>query len=185
MEAIAGSPRSLMSGVSMKMKEKMERWFNPHGFTPVTLGGCDLSTILRKQPVEVSDAAAEFFATCIQTERDSGPSDIVFHSRQDIANVNHNFPCDRIVCHGFVTFASLCDGDVVAMDVTDGAVYHISHDKYDSDGGISQGWNHGCSALLPDLPITREHIIKTAERCLGPIDEHLDQLLREDEHEEC
>ena len=41
-------------------------------------------------------------------------------------------------------------------------VYVLSHERY-SDGGIFQGWNKGSTAFLPDLPINRTNIIKTAE----------------------
>ena len=163
----------------MSMKDKIEQWFNPNGLTPVTLGACNLSAILNGYTGNICPVAAEFFGTCILAEADDVPSSIVFHSAHVIGNVNINFPCDRLIPHGFVTFATLADGDVFAMDVADGMVYQISHDLYDSECGISQGWNYDCSAFLPDLPITRDNIIKTAKRRFGSIDKYLEHLLKE------
>ena len=98
-------------------------------------------------------------------------------SAADIDLENRDFiPSYFCAPHGFITIATELSGDAFSVDLIDGKVYHLSHEKYEADG-IHPGWNADCTAFLPTRPVTRENIIETSEGHWESITDFLDECL--------
>ena len=111
---------------------------------------------------EFAPSVSEFFASCIP----SAKLDLDLYriySAEDITSDNQDF-IPSYICgpHGFITLSTDSCGDAFSVDVTTGRVFHLSHEKYETDG-IEPGWNADTTAFLPALPVTRANIIDTSE----------------------
>jgi hypothetical protein len=142
----------------------------------VSFGAFDPTPLFAGATYQFAPSVSEFFSTAIpSTKLDLGLYRIC--SAIDISAENQEFiPSCHCAPHGFVTIATELSGDAFSIDVTDGNVYQISHEKYEADG-IEPGWNADCTAFLPTLPLTRENIINTSEGYWDSITDFLQECL--------
>ena len=126
------------------------------------LGALDPTPLFAGLHYELAPSVSEFFATAIPSTRLRLELYRIL-AAADISADNHDcIPSYRCAPLGFITIATELSGDAISVDVTDGRVYQLSHEKYEADA-IEPGWNADCTAFLPPLPITRENIINTSE----------------------
>lgn len=128
------------------------------------------------QGLPIVPSASEYLSSCVPAAsvdlsfaRLLGARDIFSENRSAIPS----FYCAPF---GFVTIATDRCGDALSLDVIDGKVYQLSHEKYESDG-IHPGWNADHSAFLPPLSVSRSSIIETSERHWDNLIDFLDDLL--------
>jgi hypothetical protein len=143
---------------------------------PVTFGSFDPSLFYGASQ-SIAPSVAEYFRCCIPNSRLDLELCIIFSATDLDAENLENVPSCFCSCHGFVTIGTSLSGDAFSVDVTDGRVYHLSHEKYESDG-IHPGWNAECTYFLPALPVNRQNIIATSEGHWESIAEFLDECLR-------
>lgn len=71
--------------------------------------------------------------------------------------------------HGYLAIASLASGDVFVIDIDQAEILLIDSDRLDPDGTINQGWNTAFSEILPNLPLTKENIVTSAQLRCGSV----------------
>ena len=141
-----------------------------------TLGGFDPTPLFAGAHYDLAPTVAEYFRTCIPDSQLDLNLYRIF-SAADIDSENRDVaPSYFCAPHGFITIATQLSGNAFSVDVTDGKVYHLSHEKYETDG-IHRGWNADCTAFLPTLPVTRRNIIDTSEGYWVSITAFLDECL--------
>ena len=144
------------------MKDLVSQLSRLAGQQAATLGAFDPASLFSGAHYDLAHTVAEYFRTCIPSSRLDLDLYRLF-SAADIDSENRDFvPSYFCAPHGFITIATELSGDAFSVDVTDGRVHHISHEKYETDG-IHPGWNADCTAFLPTLPVTRQNIIDTSE----------------------
>jgi len=98
-------------------------------------------------------------------------------SRDSLVEENTNLmPGCLVFPLSFISIAATESGDVFALDCETGNVLSLSHEKYNPDS-ISPGWNETFTDFLPDIPINRENVIRTAERSFVNLDSFYDSLI--------
>ena len=138
----------------------------------VSFESFDPTPLFAGQRYEFAPSVSEFFSTSIPSTS-LNLELIRFFSAADIRSENQELiPGHRCAPHGFITIASGRNGDAYSLDVTDGKVYQISHEKFEADE-IEQGWNADCTAFLPALPISRQNIINTSDGCWNCVTDFL------------
>jgi hypothetical protein len=144
------------------MKDILSQLARLAGQAAVSFGAFDPSPLFAGAHYEFTAAVSEYFQTCVPSVKLDLTLYRIF-SGVDISSENHgSIPSCFCAPHGFITIATELSGDAFAVDVTDGRVYHFSHEKYEIDG-IHPGWNADISAFLPMVPVTRENIIQTPQ----------------------
>ena len=137
-----------------------------------SLGSFDPKPLFAGNVYTFAPNAQRYFEECVPAESiDFEPFLIL--SGADIASHSSEYiPSHYTTPFGFVTIATDTFGDALALDVTDGKVYHLSHEKYDEEG-IHPGWNEDETEALPVVDVSRESIIETAEGYWKSIEEFL------------
>ena len=87
-------------------------------------------------------------------------------------------PGSEMFSHGIVTIAATNTGDAIAVDVSDGRVYLVSHEKFEH-GMLSPGWKADFSGFEAPLPVTRANIVTTCEGGWTDIPSALKSLLED------
>ncbi len=134
----------------------------------------DLSRLIG-QSIQLAPSVSEYFANVPEAAIDHhsfrilGTRDIYSYAKDAI-------PCCYTVQFGFIPIATELCGDSFAVDVRDGRVFWLSHEKYERDG-IHPGWNEDHSDFLPPLPVDRNSIIETSEGRWESIADFLDDCL--------
>lgn len=158
------------------MKALLAKLAHLAGQDSVRLGAFDPSTLFGDAPHEFAPVAREYFGECVP----HATLDLNFHrilADEDIRAENQDLiPSYFCVPHGFITIATDLGGNAYSVDVTDGKVYHLSHDTYESDG-IHPGWNSDHTEFLPPLPVSRQNIINTSKGFWESIPEFLQECL--------
>jgi len=132
-------------------------------------------TQLIGESLDRTATVSDYFANVPEAAIDSEAFTIL--SARDIySHAKTVIPCCYTVEFGFVPIATELSGDTFTVDVTDGRVFLLSHEKYGSDG-IHPGWNDDCSAFLPTRSVNRESIIDTCEATWDSIADFLDECL--------
>ena len=129
----------------------------------------DPASLLSGNAYSLADAVTEYFQTCIPMNNIELSSVTMLSVDRILMENSELIPGCRCAPYGLITFAIDMGGDSFSVDVTDGQVYRLSAGEFESDEMISPGWNEDCTAFLPNVPITRENIIKVAS-------EHYDDI---------
>jgi hypothetical protein len=104
------------------------------GQTSTSFGAFDPSPLLGGRRYDFSPVVSEYFQTSVPSVKLNLDLYRIF-SPADIASENQgNIPSYFCAPHGFITIATELSGDAFSVDVTDGRVYHLSHEKYETDG---------------------------------------------------
>lgn len=162
------------------MKALLQKLAALAGQPSATLGSWDPEPLFAHNSFELSPTVAEYFSSCVPSVRLPLDFSSIFATK-DLLEQNRGFvPSYYCVRHGFITIATMRNGDAFSVDVRDGKVYVLSHEKYEKDG-IHPGWNEGCTAFLPVLPVTRQNIIETSDGYWDSIPEFLEECLAQAE----
>jgi hypothetical protein len=142
----------------------------------VSFGALDPTPLFAGASFQFAPIVSDFFTICIP----SAKLDLDLYrilSAPDITSENQDFvPSHFCAPHGFITVSTDSCGDAFSVDVTTGKVFHLSHEKYETDG-IHPGWNADTTAFLPTVPVTRENIIRTSEGHWDSITDFLQEVL--------
>ena len=159
-----------------RMNDILMRLGHLASIAPVSFGAFDPAPLFAGASFEFAPAVGEFFTTCIPSSTlDLELCRIL--SAAAIATENQDLiPSYFCAPHGFITISTDSDGDAFAVDVTTGKVFHLSHEKYETNG-IHPGWNANFAAFLSTLPVTRENIINTSEGHWDSIADFLQEIL--------
>jgi hypothetical protein len=160
------------------MKNLLTQLAKLTGHTAVSFGAFDPHELPAGTGYLFAPIVRDYLGECIPSvSLDLGLCRIL--SAADIAYENRAlFPSSLCAPHGFITIATELNGDACALNVTDGKIHLISHEKYEGDG-IHPGWNADFTGFLDTLPITRQNIIDTAEGCWKSITDFLQECLKE------
>jgi hypothetical protein len=140
-------------------------------FVPFNLGQ------LISHSIVAAPSARDYFANVPEAAINIGLVRIL-SAREIYSHGKTAIPCCYTLEFGFVPIATELSGDSFAVDVTDGQVFLLSHEKYESDG-IHPGWNEDCSQFLATLPVNRKSIIDTSETSWESISQFLDECLEQ------
>ena len=144
---------------------------------PPSLGAFEPTPLFAGAHYDLAPAAAEYFLSCIPAAQ----LDLSLYRILSAANIdaeNRDYvPSCFCAPHGFITIGCELSGDAFSIDVRDGRVFHLSHEKYETDG-IHPGWNADRTALLPTLPVTQQNIIDTSEGYWESITDFLEECLQ-------
>ncbi len=158
------------------MKDLVSQLSRLAGQHSPTLGAFDPTPLFAGASYAFAPTVTEYFRTCVPSSRLDLNLYRIF-SAGDIDSENRDFvPSYFCAPHGFITIATELSGDAFSLDVTDGRVYHLSHEKYETDG-IHPGWNADSTAFLPTLPVTRHNITGTSEGYWESITDFLNECL--------
>lgn len=161
------------------LKNQVERLAKHYRADQIEFGSFDYQPLLEGMDIRMNYDADMYFSDAIPSleircreSRLLGTCDVV----EESVNL---LPGCLVARLGFIPVGTTCGGDIYALDCESGKVYELSHEKY-SRTSISPGWKRDFSDFLPDLPITRENVINTAEQIFNDIGQFLDFLDHQD-----
>lgn len=161
------------------LQDQVERLGNRHGMSPVEFASFDYASLFEGEEFPVCYDVSVYFSEAVPS-REIRCGGLRLLGVGDITEESVNLLPGYLVAElGFIPIGASSGGDVYALDCTSGKVYELSHDKY-NESSISPGWKPDFSGFLPDLPITRENVISTADRSFEDVGEFLDFLNQQD-----
>lgn len=159
------------------LRKQVESLARRFGGVQSEFGSFDCVSLLKGADFQMSCDAAAYFADALPSlgipcggVRLLGAGDVLEESV-------HLLPGCVVARLGFIPIGRTHGGDVYALDCESGKVYELSHEKYNRDF-ISPGWMPDFSGFLPDVPITRENVVGTAEETFDELGQFLEFLAR-------
>lgn len=162
------------------LKDQVERIQRQQATGPNVFGSFDYESVLGGAKVQISYDAFVYFSDALpQREIRCGEFRLLGHDSVVEESVNL-LPGCLVVGLGFIPIGATSGGNIYVLDCESGKVFEISHEKYNK-ASISPGWKPDFSAFLPDVPITRENVINTAEQVFDDVGQFLEFLAQQDE----
>jgi len=157
------------------IRNQVESLARRYGSVQSEFGSFDCKSLLDGAEFQFSYDAATYFADALPglgiqcgEVRLLGASDVL----EESVNL---LPGCLVAGLGFIPIGRTHGGDIFVLDCESGKVYELSHEKYNKDS-ISPGWRSDFSDFLPDVPITRENVIGTAEETFDEVGRFLEFL---------
>lgn len=157
------------------LRNKVESLARRFGSVQSEFGSFECESLLKSADVQISYDASTYLADalpCLGIQcgevRLLGASDVLDESSSLL-------PGCVVARFGFIPIGRTHEGDIYALDCESGKVYELSHEKYNRNS-ISPGWMSDFSDFLPDVPITRENVIGTAEETFDEVGQFLEFL---------
>lgn len=110
----------------------------------------------------IHSSAEAYFAGCVPRHPIDGPFYQLLAASEIFTHTTDYTPSRYVIPIGFVTFATVPNGDAIAIDATDGRIHLVSHEIY-SDDGIRVFDHDG------PIPVTRKAVLESSENIFSTI----------------